>query len=153
MRYLRILALTGLAALASAAATSAQELSLSLQKRHGNATIGASLNLGNGACGAQYTYGQGRRNRVNYAAPRRTWVPAGYTYQDQRVWVPASWERVWIDPVYRRELNSCGNVVRVLVRAGYWDKVRVPGRYEVQRVRVYNPGRWVVRGTYGSGCY
>ena len=79
--------------------------------------------------------------RVGYRA-NAVWVPAGYELVPRHVFVPGRCERVWVDPVFELRVDSCGRTSRVCVRAGAWQTIRHPGRYEVQYVRVWRPGHW-----------
>lgn len=88
----------------------------------------------------------GHGSRHGYASSR-VWIPGGYETVCERVWVPGRIERLWVEPSFGLAYDSCGRRVRVLLRAGHWQEVRHPGRYETRSVRVYRPGHWVARGS------
>jgi len=77
--------------------------------------------------------------------PVRVWVPGCYDTVVRRVWVPERFERLWIEPVYAEHVDACGNVVRVMIRAGCWQEVLRPGHFETRSERVWVPGHWVLR--------
>jgi hypothetical protein len=80
-------------------------------------------------------------------APRRVWVPGRTVTEVRSVWVPERIERRWVEPVWQVRLDSCGNEFRVLIRAGHWSDVCVPGHYEPRTVQVWKPGHW--QSVYG----
>jgi hypothetical protein len=61
----------------------------------------------------------------------------------EKVWVEGVCEDVWVEPVYRTTYDGCGRPIQVMVRAGYWTRVRHPGHWEerTRRVPVRAP-RW-----------
>ena len=90
--------------------------------------------------------------------------PGHYEFrQVTEIVTPARSERFYVQPVYRIEIDSCGNEVRIMVNCGYWTireipavtcqktikvwvegeckrvarRVCVPGRYETKYVRVW----------------
>jgi hypothetical protein len=81
-------------------------------------------------------------------ASSRVWVPGHYDVTWERVWVPGCVERVWVEPVFREWIGPCGTRYRTLVADGYWKTVRIPGRHENRRVRVWQPGCWVARSRH-----
>ena len=76
----------------------------------------------------------------------RRWIPGRYEVRDQRVWIPASYERVWVEPEFGVRFDDCGLEVRFQISRGYWRKVHRPGHYEVRRQKVWVPGTWVSSG-------
>lgn len=83
---------------------------------------------------------------------RRTWrstqpVTYGgrYEWRVQRVWIPATREKVWNEPVIRVHYDSCGNRYETVVREGHWSIAVTPGHYQERKVKVWVPGRSIVR--------
>jgi hypothetical protein len=72
----------------------------------------------------------------------RRWVPPSHRTVEERVWVEGSTSRVWVPPQYRTSLDPQGNPVQVLVRAGFHETVKEPGRHEIRQRKVTVPGRW-----------
>jgi len=79
-------------------------------------------------------------------APTRVWVPARVITLTERVWIPTTWERIWVEPRWSVRLDACGIPFRVLVRTGHYERVVRPGHYETRPVQRSLPGHWVVRG-------
>ena len=75
-------------------------------------------------------------------APKKVFVPGHYTSTRQRVWIPGTTKRIWVQPVYAKRYDACGKPVRVLVSAGHWETIRTPGCYQVKIVRVWKQGHW-----------
>jgi hypothetical protein len=67
------------------------------------------------------------------------WIPGHWEYRDRRVWVPDRWETKRHPPVYEQRLIN-DRMVPVLVRAAWYEKVRIPGYYTVVTERVWVPG-------------
>lgn len=88
-----------------------------------------------------HSYGRPRDGYVS----NKVWVPGRTEIVYERVWIPGRCERVWIEPAYRYQRDSCGRLVRVLACAGYWQTVNRPGYYESRPVRRCIPGAWVKR--------
>ena len=144
------LAILTLAALAfSASSVDAQERSVRYEKRH------AALSARSPATGICPTTSRGVRVSRSYGRdrawgrrpvqPYRVWVPGAYRTVSRQVWVPGRVDRVWVEPRYEVRLDPCGLEVRVLVCAGYYDTVEVPGRYETRREQEWVPGHWTYR--------
>lgn len=112
---LSVLTLAGGAGLAPSA--SAQEVDLHVGARIGPAALRVSLPIGRSAIRG---HGHGDR-RYERCSPR--------TYE-KRVWVPASYRKVWVEPAYETRYDACGRRYRVLVREGHWRTVHEPGRWE-----------------------
>lgn len=140
-----LLSTTLLAALGPLAA--AQYRGVDLSVRRGGVSIGAEL----GRVGLRVDLGRHspwlRRGYVSTrsCAPTRVWIPGSYRTEVRRVWVPARSERRWFAPVYETRYRACGTAYRVLVRAGAWRTVTVPGYYDERPVKVWVPGRYEVR--------
>jgi hypothetical protein len=88
-------------------------------------------------------------NAHGYTAPRRVWVPGHYEWRHQDVWVEGRRHREWVEPRFETRVvfdlfGGCSNV-RVQVRAGYWNEVCDPGRYERRRTQVWIAGCWKYR--------
>ncbi len=85
-------------------------------------------------------------HRHGYVSSRRPrpsiWTPGHYETVYERAWIPASKQRIWIEPVYATRYDSCGRSYRVIVESGCWRWVETPGHYESRPVN-----RWV------AGCY
>jgi hypothetical protein len=77
--------------------------------------------------------------------PRRVYVPGHYETVEHQVWIPATRQRVWCEPVYETRYDSCGRAYTVLVRNGGYEWVTTPGHYEIQTARVWVTGRWEYR--------
>ena len=105
-------------------------------------------------------YRQNRRwsqphRRVRYVrSPRRYWVDGYYETREVRVRVDGYWEKVWVEPEYRRvrttQCHCSGRCrtthwERMLVREGYFDKVWREGYWEVREVREWVAGHWEYR--------
>ena len=71
-----------------------------------------------------------------------TWIPGRYETRYEQVWVPGVAQKVWSPPVYETRYDSCGRPYTVLVRAGCWQVVQHPGRYEPRPVQVWVAGHW-----------
>lgn len=78
-------------------------------------------------------------------APRRVWVPGHFETRCEQVWVPATSERVWVEPVFELRYDTCGNRIRVQVCAGYWTTVHHPGHHETRERRVWISGHYAER--------
>lgn len=76
------------------------------------------------------------------------WVPGHFELRAKRVWVPASKERVWIEPIYETRVDYRGRTYRVLVCEGRWELVVRPAHFEERSVRVWVGGCWSF-GTHG----
>ena len=64
-----------------------------------------------------------------------------YETRYERVWVPGTTRQEWHAAEYGFRYDPCGRRVRFLVRAGHYDTVRIPGRYEQRAVQVWVPAR------------
>ena len=73
---------------------------------------------------------------------RRVWLPGHYKFATERVWVPVTREKVWIEPAYQTVYDTRGEPSSVAVRRGRWEIVEAPGHYEKRRVRVWRAGHW-----------
>lgn len=82
------------------------------------------------------------RYRTDSYRANAVWVPAGYELVPRRVFVPGRCERLWVEPLFELRVDSCGRVSKVCVRAGAWQTIQHPGRYELEYVRVWRPGHW-----------
>ena len=72
--------------------------------------------------------------------------PAGhYETVQERVWVPGCREQVWVPARYETVVDACGRVYRRLVRAGHYEWVDRPGRYEIRTRRIWVEDRIVCR--------
>lgn len=82
----------------------------------------------------------GKKHKKNTCG--KVWVPGHYEYHRERIYVPARTDRVWCPPEYRYEYQ-CGQLVKVLVKAGHWEVVVVePAHYTYQRCKRWVPGHW-----------
>lgn len=64
----------------------------------------------------------------------------------ERVWVPGTCDRVWVEPVFVTRYDACGRPYQACARAGYWNTVQRPGHYEERTQRVWRPA-----GVYRHG--
>ncbi len=85
-----------------------------------------------------------------YPAPRpvatqREWVPGHFETVEDRVWIQARSERVWVEPVYQWRYDACGRATRVCVQPGYWNTVCAPAHFETCPRQVWIEGFWRVR--------
>jgi hypothetical protein len=90
----------------------------------------------------QWTSGHRRKGReygrsASVIRPRYEASGGRYEWRTERVWVPASRQKVWTEPVVRVHYDSCGRRVETVVRAGRWEIVHTPGHYEERRARVW----------------
>ncbi len=114
----------------------------------GSTSFAGDLSLqGRSSHGDRYERSHRNERRVTLSprAPRNArnrWIAGYYKNVPKRVWIPARYERVWIEPVYETRYDECGEPYRVLVCNGYWKKVYVAGCYETRYVKVWMPGRW-----------
>ena len=95
---------------------------------------GFSISVGSG--------GHGHLSVHKPCAPKPVWVPGHWTTVRERVWIPASYEQVWIEPVFATKYDECGNPYQVMVEAGHYDTVCTPGHYDVQIVNQWVDGYW-----------
>lgn len=72
----------------------------------------------------------------------RRWVPAHCETVTERVWIPERSQRVWVPPVFNECVDTLGRRHRTIVRAGYWNVVTYPGRWECVTRTVEVPGHW-----------
>lgn len=139
-----------LAAFATTAPASAQRLSTNKGGTQWEIGIGRETRSGGGAIrvGNQGVsldlHSHGRRGDARIP---RGYDGGRYEYRNERVWVPGFDQEVWVEPVYEWRYDSCGRRHQVLVCAGYYRTVCVPGRYETRQVKVWVPApRIEVRG-------
>ena len=104
--------------------------SIGWEDRHGSVHFGIETGIG-------------RRIR-HLPVPRRVWVPGHYVERIEYVRVPGRWERKWVPPVVRT-VFVFGCWETVIVQEGYWTRVWIPPRTVPHTVRVWVPGRWVLR--------
>ena len=92
--------------------------------------------------------------RVRYVrSPQRTWVPGHYEIRAERTWIEGWWERIWIEPEYKRirvtRYDARGRAYTVwqeiLVREGHYEKIWHEGYWETREVREWIPGYWAYR--------
>ncbi len=92
--------------------------------------------------------------RVRYVrSPQRTWVPGYYVIRAERTWIEGWWERVWIEPEYRRirvtRYDAYGRAYtawkELLVREGHYERIWHEGYWETREVREWVPGHWEYR--------
>lgn len=104
-----------------------------------------------GVRGVSLDWSRGRDERIvrrpTYERDRcetRTagYVTAGrYEWRVERVWVPASFEKVWHEPVVEVRYDSCGRRIETVVAPGRWAVETVPGHFTERKVRVWVPSR------------
>jgi len=121
----RLTLILSLACLAPSAA--AKQLTVSKSTPFGN----VSLSWGNRGYSKHSSYNR-RYNR-----------PAAGHYKTikEKVWVPASKHKVWVEPVYKTWFDSCGTPRRSLVQAGHYKVVVEPGHYTWRHRRVWVPAQ------------
>jgi hypothetical protein len=69
------------------------------------------------------------------------YVAGHYEWRLQKVLVePEHYEQRWVPPVTEMRTDEKGNSYTVEVRAGYYERVLVPARYEDRWVQVWIPG-------------
>lgn len=78
-------------------------------------------------------------------SPGRFWVPGHYVTRQQKVWIPASKKKVWIDPVYETRYDACGRPYQVRSRGGGWTVQVTPGHFETRCTKVWVPGVYQAR--------
>jgi hypothetical protein len=76
----------------------------------------------------------------------RVWIPGYYETVARSVYVPGPVKSVWVPAAFEWRIGHCGWQY-VCVRQGHWETVQLPGHYEIRHERVYQPGRWVARGS------
>lgn len=76
-----------------------------------------------------------------YVQSQRVWVPERWEWVPREVWIPERWDTVYVPPVYRQEVVN-GQVVVIVVQAARYDRVFVPGYWDVVWDRVWIPGYW-----------
>lgn len=125
--------LLALGALAAAApAVSAQEVRLTLAR---------------GGLEASFASGRGLGLRYGHTVcPSPGPAPVRHVGRSYQVWVPATTERVWQEPLYEFRRDSCGNTYRVLVRPGGWCVIEHPGHFEWRSQPPRRPAYGRVRG-------
>ena len=122
--------------------THAQEVQVSLGRP--SSGVSASFGLRRGR-----PYGVARIGYGRSYGRSRTWVAGCYVDRRQKVWIDGYRDRVWDEPIYETRYDDCGNRVQVLIRAGCWRWVDVPGRWEWRTNRVWQPGHWSYRARRG----
>ena len=75
-------------------------------------------------------------------APHRCWVPGHYETVCREVYVPGCERRVYVEPVYETCADPYGNVIRHLVRGGFFKVIRDPGHFETVCERVWVPASY-----------
>ncbi|MBI3817393.1 MAG: hypothetical protein HY286_01785 [Planctomycetes bacterium] len=104
---------------------------------HGKFNIGASLQFGN--------RGVVREVREREFRRREIYIPAHYEIVSRQIWIEGCFRDVWVEPVYDFRRDACGNLIRVVARAGYWTRVQDAGHYETVRENVWVDGRFECR--------
>jgi hypothetical protein len=135
-KILSLAAVVTLVVVASAPASAQGSLSLGFAKFSKHSAFGIGFNSGP-------LYHRPNRVVVVDPIPCRTYVPGCYVTRCVEVWVPGCSERVWIEPRYETVVDHCGNVARVLVRAGHFKVIERPGHFETKHVQVWVPGHYV----------
>ena len=105
---------------------------------------GFTHNTGHGAFSVGYSTGPfWAPSYPSYRVRRPArWVPGHYETVRERVWIPARYERVWIEPVYTWRRDSCGRAYQVCVEQGRYQFVKQPGYYDHRDGRVWVEGFW-----------
>lgn len=143
-----------LAAAVTTAPASAQRLSTNKGGTQWEIGFGKETRSGGGAIrvGSQGVsldlHSHGRRSRARIP---RGYDGGRYEYRNERTWVPGYDRQVWVEPVYDWHYDNCGNRHQVLVRAGYYRTVCVPGRWENRQVKVWVPARRTQVRDYDRG--
>lgn len=128
------------------------EVGVSKESRSGGASVrigsqGVSLDL----------HSRARSSQRGAARIPRGYAGGCYEYRTERTWVAGYNRQVWVEPVYNYHYDNCGVRHQILVQAGYYRNVCVPGRYENRQVKVWVPARRVnLRGRdhrHDSGRY
>ena len=109
--------------------------------------ISYSNNTGHGAFSVGYSTGPfwapSYPSYPSYRVRRPArWVPGHYETVRERVWIPARYERVWIEPVYTWRRDSCGRAYQVCAEQGRYQFVKQPGYYDHRDGRVWVEGFW-----------
>jgi hypothetical protein len=122
-----------LAAALLSATAAAGDLSLAYAKhtKHGGFALQFRSGDGYAACGP-----------VIRPLPRKVWTPGHFATVTEKVWVPATREKVWVEPVYATSYDACGRRSERIVSPGHWEIVTTPGHYETRLVKVWRPGCW-----------
>ena len=55
----------------------------------------------------------------------------------KKVWIPATYRKVWVSMIYKYELASNGHYQKVIIRKGHYAEKRTPGYYVNKNVRVW----------------
>jgi len=116
------------------ASASAQGINLSFGKHKRGKHFGINLNIG------------GRHHRAHrhvHQSCCRQWQPGRLEVRHEQVWVPGCSRKIWVNPVYGTQYDSCGNPMQVLVTPGHYRTVQTGGHYETRPRSIRHPGRWV----------
>ncbi len=84
-----------------------------------------------------------RRTRVVHRRFHYRYVPGHYEIREERVWIPETWREETVPAVYREVRDYYGRVYRILVKPAEIRRIRIPGRYEIRRTRVWIPPTWI----------
>jgi len=109
-------------------------LAAAAQPSHGKGELSLGLHAPLGKAHVSINYTKNSR--------ARRWVPAHWETREQRVWVPGTCEKVWVEPRYRFAYDSCGRRIEVQIGGGHWREVQHPGHYETRLVKVWVEGGW-----------
>ena len=144
MRLNKILSLASIVTLvlaASAPASAQGGFSFGFSKFGKHSSFGIGFHTGGFYNGGFYP----RPGRIIVVdpIPCRTYVPGCYVTRCIDVWVQGCCEQVWIEPCYETVTDPCGNVTRVLVRAGYFKTIERAGHFERREVQVWVDGHYL----------
>ena len=118
--------------------------SIDLSKR----SIGVSIFGGNHRHQTSRGYRRYSPPRQRYA-PQKVWVPGCYITEYEKSWVQGSHRKVYVQPVFEKRYDACGNPYRFKVSPGYYEVVHEPGYWETRPVKVWKSGYW--RVIHGRG--
>lgn len=115
----------------------------------------------------QRGYGEGRGHYETVEV--RQWVegswdiqyvevrdPGHYEFREvTEIVTPARCEKVYVQPVYRCEIDRCGREVKVMVKCGYWTTREIPAVTVTKCVKVWVDGecRKVAKKVWCEGHY
>ncbi len=144
MRHRTLIALAVLSLGLAAPASAQKRFELTLGTR--GVSIGArlpraSIHVGYGSTSSRARHGYISSRHYTH----RVWVPGHYVTVYERVWIPGSKRKVWIEPIYETRCDAYGRTYSVLVQPGSWQWVETKGYYEERPVKKWIPSCYQTR--------